>query len=107
MLDNSTDAASLSSLDDSTEGGADDMVVDVRASSPSPSTISSMTTSSVRIRHERDADRSLCQLSWDDHQMHLMDYFESLYQRESMVDVTLVCPELSIRAHRVVLSACR
>jgi hypothetical protein len=104
MLDNS-DAASLSSsLDDSGGGGgADGMIVDIReASSPCPSTVSSV-SSSVRI----ERDQSLCQLSWRDHQMHLMDYFESLYQRESMVDVTLVCPELSIRAHRVVLSACR
>ena len=83
------------------------MVVDIQAaSSPCPSTVSSV-SSSVRIEHHHERDQSLCQLSWRDHQMHLMDYFESLYQRESMVDVTLVCPELSIRAHRVVLSACR
>ena len=47
------------------------------------------------------------QLSWSDHQLHLVEYFDCLLQNERMVDVTLACQETSVRAHRVVVSACR
>jgi len=45
-------------------------------------------------------------LRWNNHQSHVLNAFEALLQNESLVDCTLVCEDTSIRAHKVVLSAC-
>ncbi|CAG9832972.1 unnamed protein product [Diabrotica balteata] len=45
-------------------------------------------------------------LRWNNHQTHILSAFEALLQAETLVDVTLVCAETSVRAHKVVLSAC-
>ena len=45
-------------------------------------------------------------LRWNNHQNHILRAFDALLQTNSLVDVTLVCAERSIRAHKVVLSAC-
>lgn len=45
-------------------------------------------------------------LRWNNHQHHILRAFDALLQTKSLVDVTLVCAETSIRAHKVVLSAC-
>lgn len=45
-------------------------------------------------------------LRWNDHQNQILLAFDALLQTKSLVDVTLVCAETSIRAHKVVLSAC-
>ncbi|XP_065368465.1 protein jim lovell [Calliphora vicina] len=45
-------------------------------------------------------------LRWNNHQNHLMHAFDALLQTKTLVDVTLVCAETSIRAHKMVLSAC-
>lgn len=46
-------------------------------------------------------------LRWNNHQNNLLGVFSQLLQDESLVDVTLACSEgHSIRAHKVVLSAC-
>ncbi|XP_055389676.1 myb-like protein A [Condylostylus longicornis] len=46
-------------------------------------------------------------LRWSNHQSNLLGVFSQLLQDESLVDVTLACSEgASIRAHKVVLSAC-
>lgn len=46
-------------------------------------------------------------LRWHNHQSNLLGVFSQLLQDESLVDVTLACSEgASIRAHKVVLSAC-
>ncbi|CAH1155253.1 unnamed protein product [Phaedon cochleariae] len=46
-------------------------------------------------------------LRWNNHQSNLLGVFSQLLRDESLVDVTLACSEgLSIRAHKVVLSAC-
>lgn len=46
-------------------------------------------------------------LRWNNHQSNLLGVFSQLLQDESLVDVTLACAEgHSIRAHKVVLSAC-
>lgn len=51
--------------------------------------------------------QSLYSLRWNNHQNHMLSAFESLLQNETLVDVTLVCnAETSVRAHKVVLSAC-
>lgn len=46
-------------------------------------------------------------LRWNNHQNNLLGVFSQLLHDESLVDVTLACSEgHSIRAHKVVLSAC-
>lgn len=46
-------------------------------------------------------------LRWNNHQSNLLGVFSQLLRDESLVDVTLACSEgQSIRAHKVVLSAC-
>lgn len=45
-------------------------------------------------------------LRWNNHQNHILRAFDALLKTKSLVDVTLVCAETSIRAHKVVLSAC-
>lgn len=45
-------------------------------------------------------------LRWNNHQSHILSAFDALLQAETLVDVTLVCAETSVRAHKVVLSAC-
>jgi len=46
-------------------------------------------------------------LRWNNHQSNLLGVFSQLLQDEALVDVTLACAEgHSIRAHKVVLSAC-
>lgn len=45
-------------------------------------------------------------LRWNNHQSHILHSFEALLQQNSLVDVTLVCSDRSLRAHKVVLSAC-
>ena len=46
-------------------------------------------------------------LRWNNHQSHVLNAFDTLLQNESLVDCTLVCEDTSIKAHKVVLSACR
>lgn len=45
-------------------------------------------------------------LRWSNHQSHILEAFDALLQQNSLVDVTLVCADRSLRAHKVVLSAC-
>ncbi|XP_013189738.2 protein jim lovell [Amyelois transitella] len=45
-------------------------------------------------------------LRWNNHQAHLLRSFEALLHAETLVDVTLVCAERRVRAHKVMLGAC-
>lgn len=45
-------------------------------------------------------------LRWNNHQNHILRAFDALLQNKALVDVTLVCAETSIQAHKMVLSAC-
>uniref|UniRef100_T1JMY1 BTB domain-containing protein n=1 Tax=Strigamia maritima TaxID=126957 RepID=T1JMY1_STRMM len=45
-------------------------------------------------------------LRWNNHQTNLVNVFEELLTDETLVDVTLACEGLCVRAHKVVLSAC-
>lgn len=56
----------------------------------------------------RDADGSPQQfcLRWNNYQSNLANCFDQLLQSESFVDVTLACEGQSLKAHKVVLSAC-
>lgn len=45
-------------------------------------------------------------LRWNNYQTNLTSVFDQLLQNESFVDVTLACDGNSIKAHKMVLSAC-
>lgn len=45
-------------------------------------------------------------LRWNNYQSNLTNVFDQLLQSESFVDVTLACDGNSIKAHKMVLSAC-
>lgn len=45
-------------------------------------------------------------LRWNNYQSNLASSFDQLLQTESFVDVTLACEGQSLKAHKVVLSAC-
>lgn len=45
-------------------------------------------------------------LRWNNYQSNLTNVFDQLLQNESFVDVTLACDGNSIKAHKMVLSAC-
>ncbi|XP_014364830.2 protein bric-a-brac 1 isoform X2 [Papilio machaon] len=45
-------------------------------------------------------------LRWNNYQSNLANCFDQLLQTESFVDVTLACEGRSLKAHKVVLSAC-
>ncbi|XP_058463983.1 protein bric-a-brac 1 [Malaya genurostris] len=45
-------------------------------------------------------------LRWNNYQSNLTSVFDQLLQSESFVDVTLACDGQSIKAHKMVLSAC-
>ncbi|XP_001660258.2 protein bric-a-brac 1 isoform X4 [Aedes aegypti] len=45
-------------------------------------------------------------LRWNNYQTNLTSVFDQLLQNESFVDVTLACDGKSIKAHKMVLSAC-
>ncbi|XP_015911228.2 uncharacterized protein [Parasteatoda tepidariorum] len=45
-------------------------------------------------------------LKWNNHTTNMLQVFESLLSTEALVDVTLACDGLSLKAHKMVLSAC-
>ncbi|XP_074028796.1 uncharacterized protein isoform X2 [Leptinotarsa decemlineata] len=45
-------------------------------------------------------------LRWNNYQSNMTSVFHQLLQNEAFVDVTLACNNLSLKAHKVVLSAC-
>ncbi|XP_044747858.1 protein tramtrack, alpha isoform isoform X2 [Coccinella septempunctata] len=45
-------------------------------------------------------------LRWNNYQSNMTSVFHQLLQNEDFVDVTLACDDLSLKAHKVVLSAC-
>ncbi|CAG9831555.1 unnamed protein product [Diabrotica balteata] len=50
-------------------------------------------------------DQHYC-LRWNNYQSNMTSVFHQLLQNEDFVDVTLACNDLSLKAHKVVLSAC-
>lgn len=52
------------------------------------------------------AEQEHYSLRWNNHQNHILRAFDTLLQSKTLVDVTLVCSDTSIFAHKVVLSAC-
>lgn len=45
-------------------------------------------------------------LRWNNHQTNMLNVFGELLSKEDMVDVTLACDGASVKAHKVILSAC-
>lgn len=57
------------------------------------------------MQHTRGSPQQFC-LRWNNYQSNLTNVFDQLLQNESFVDVTLACDGHSIKAHKMVLSAC-
>lgn len=74
----------------------------VRANQHVTSNTRSASTSSSQ---SHDNPQQFC-LRWNNYQTNLTSVFDKLLQSESFVDVTLTCDGQSIKAHKIVLSAC-
>lgn len=55
--------------------------------------------------HVTGSPQQFC-LRWNNYQTNLTNVFDQLLQSESFVDVTLACDGHSVKAHKMVLSAC-
>ncbi|XP_064474498.1 protein bric-a-brac 1-like isoform X2 [Ornithodoros turicata] len=62
-------------------------------------------STSVRIARNKMGSQQFC-LKWNNHQSNMLTVFEQLLSNEALVDVTLACEGLSLKAHKMVLSAC-
>lgn len=59
----------------------------------------------VTMQHVSGSPQQFC-LRWNNYQSNLTNVFDQLLQSESFVDVTLACDGHSVKAHKMVLSAC-
>lgn len=59
----------------------------------------------VTMQHTTGSPQQFC-LRWNNYQTNLTNVFDQLLQSESFVDVTLACDGHSVKAHKMVLSAC-
>ncbi|CAG9832698.1 unnamed protein product [Diabrotica balteata] len=59
----------------------------------------------VTMQHTTNSPQQFC-LRWNNYQSNLTNVFDQLLQSESFVDVTLACDGHSVKAHKMVLSAC-
>ncbi|XP_017771688.1 PREDICTED: protein bric-a-brac 1-like isoform X2 [Nicrophorus vespilloides] len=57
------------------------------------------------MQHVSGSPQQFC-LRWNNYQSNLTNVFDQLLQSESFVDVTLACDGHSVKAHKMVLSAC-
>jgi hypothetical protein len=57
------------------------------------------------MQHSTGSPQQFC-LRWNNYQSNLTNVFDQLLQSESFVDVTLACDGHSVKAHKMVLSAC-
>ncbi|XP_074032649.1 protein bric-a-brac 1 isoform X2 [Leptinotarsa decemlineata] len=57
------------------------------------------------MQHTTASPQQFC-LRWNNYQSNLTNVFDQLLQSESFVDVTLACDGHSVKAHKMVLSAC-
>lgn len=114
---------------DSSPGVADSVSTDQRQATPSPRLTVATGTSNISVSHAKPATtppqltstqtstsqsernvtstnpQQFC-LRWNNYQTNLTSVFDQLLQNESFVDVTLACDGNSIKAHKMVLSAC-
>lgn len=59
----------------------------------------------MTMQHNSGSPQQFC-LRWNNYQNNLTSVFDQLLQSESFVDVTLACDGHSVKAHKMVLSAC-
>lgn len=59
----------------------------------------------IAMQHATGSPQQFC-LRWNNYQSNLTNVFDQLLQSESFVDVTLACDGHSVKAHKMVLSAC-
>lgn len=69
-----------------------------------------LTTKGLPVKRPTEAsaarnNQQFC-LRWNNYQSNLTNVFDELLQNESFVDVTLACDGQSIKAHKMILSAC-
>ncbi|XP_030766261.1 protein bric-a-brac 1-like isoform X2 [Sitophilus oryzae] len=64
-----------------------------------------LSSSSGEMQHVTGSPQQFC-LRWNNYQNNLTNVFDQLFQSESFVDVTLACDGHSVKAHKMVLSAC-
>lgn len=76
-----------------------------RNSSPTTTPSKNSQVSSTPVQHNPTSSQEFC-LRWNNYQSNLTCVFDQLLQNESFVDVTLACDGHSIKAHKMVLSAC-
>lgn len=69
------------------------------------STSANIIPSTTSSQHSQNNSQQFC-LRWNNYQTNLTSVFDQLLQNESFVDVTLACDGHSIKAHKMVLSAC-
>lgn len=82
---------------------------DTQHLSPSPTAkLQSSDTSAFNCAADKSLPANPQQfcLRWNNYQSNLTNVFDQLLQNESFVDVTLACDGNSIKAHKMVLSAC-
>lgn len=70
----------------------------LKGGSPAP-------TTTEKMQHTTGSPQQFC-LRWNNYQSNLTNVFDQLLQSESFVDVTLACDGHSVKAHKMVLSAC-
>ncbi|XP_026480784.1 protein bric-a-brac 1 [Ctenocephalides felis] len=58
------------------------------------------------VQSEDHLDQQHYCLRWNNYQSNMTTVFHQLLRNEAFVDVTLACNDLSLKAHKVVLSAC-
>lgn len=91
----------------SASGAADvDVSGAANAGSSSPSSSATTTTTPLQQQQQHQALPQQFCLRWNNYQSNLTTIFDQLLQNESFVDVTLACDGRSIKAHKMVLSAC-
>lgn len=65
-----------------------------------------MKNKATRAKYTKMVDTQHFCLRWNNYQSSITSAFENLRDDEDFVDVTLACDGRSLKAHRVVLSAC-
>lgn len=70
-----------------------------------PTSTSGLDAETISEKDAANNSQQFC-LKWNNYQRNLTCVFDQLLQNESFVDVTLACDGNSIKAHKMVLSAC-
>lgn len=70
-----------------------------------PNQSSTLSSTPSNQNQPNNSSQHFC-LRWNNYQTNLTSVFDQLLQNESFVDVTLACDGHSIKAHKMVLSAC-